>query len=56
MPIEIREIVIKTVIVSEVQTSERTIDREVLYSLRKTLLGECKRMIEERMTRKSYHR
>lgn len=56
MPVEIREIVIKTTIISEVRTSDRNMDKEVLQAFKKSLLGECKRMIAECMVRKSYHR
>jgi hypothetical protein len=56
MPIEIREIIIKT----EISTGERkgtgTIKDKDLNALKKQLLEECKRMISETSKKQTYKR
>ncbi|MFT3795829.1 DUF5908 family protein [Flavobacterium sp.] len=55
MPIEIREIVIKTEIASKEAGSAALRENEILL-LRKQLLEECRRIIAEKTKRNTYKR
>ncbi|MCX6318967.1 MAG: DUF5908 family protein [Bacteroidetes bacterium] len=56
MPVEIRELIIKTEIVSGKKTDANHISAQTLAALRRQLLAECKRMLAEENKKKQYHR
>ncbi len=56
MPVEIREIIIKTEIFTTDRNYSAGIKEEDLHSLKKLLLEECKRIITERTNKNSYKR
>jgi hypothetical protein len=56
MPIEIRELIIKTEIVSVNTKYSSGIKEKELSILRKQLLEECKRLISEKNQENSYKR
>ncbi|QSW89343.1 MULTISPECIES: DUF5908 family protein [Flavobacterium] len=56
MPIEIRELVIKTEIVSSHNKSNSAAKEKELSLLRKQVLEECKRLISEKNQENSYKR
>lgn len=56
MPIEIRELIIKTEITSGVKRDSRAIKDKELNLLKKQLMEECKRLISENMQKRSYKR
>lgn len=56
MPIEIREIVIKTEISSTAQNNAGTIREKDLNMLKRQLLEECKRIISETSKKQTYKR
>lgn len=55
MPVEIRELVIKTEIVSG-NTKQHTFNDKEVQALRKQLLEECRRLITETTREKRYKR
>ncbi|MEP6932273.1 MAG: DUF5908 family protein [Flavobacterium sp.] len=56
MPIEIRELIIKTEIVSTNTRNSAVVKEKELSLLRKQLLEECKRLIAEKNQVNSYKR
>jgi nitrogenase molybdenum-iron protein alpha/beta subunit len=56
MPIEIREIIIKTEISSGGKQTSSALKEEDIHFFRKQLLEECKRMIAEKTKKNSYKR
>lgn len=56
MPIEIRELIIKTEISSRNKVNDVSIKETEFYHLKKQLLEECKRMITEKTKKNSYKR
>ncbi|WGH75702.1 DUF5908 family protein [Tenacibaculum tangerinum] len=56
MPVEIRELVIKTEIKSVEQHTTSTIAEHRLNELKTELIESCKRMITESTKRKAYNR
>lgn len=56
MPIEIRELIIKTEIVSKDSFKDSNANETEIQLLKKQLLEECKRMIAERTKKNSYKR
>jgi len=56
MPIEIRELIIKTEISSRVSFNDTTIKEAETHLLKKQLLEECRRMIAERTKKNSHKR
>jgi hypothetical protein len=56
MPIEIREIIIKTEITSSGHTRQGRVNEKELGMFRKQLLEECKRMISGKTKKNSYKR
>lgn len=56
MPIEIRELIIKTEISSRDKQAATSIKEEDIYFLKKQLLEECKRLISEKTKKNSYKR
>ncbi|CAM1356304.1 DUF5908 family protein [Tenacibaculum halocynthiae] len=55
MPVEIRELIIKTEIKTEVDKRSSLNDNEV-YLLKEELVEMCKRMLSEEIKRTSYRR
>jgi Family of unknown function (DUF5908) len=56
MPIEIRELIIRTEISSRDKTDDTPIKEAEMYLLKKQLLEECKRLIAEKTKRTLYKR
>lgn len=56
MPIEIRELIIKTEIVSKDSFKDNNAKEVEILLLKKQLLEECRRMIAERTKKSSYKR
>ena len=56
MPIEIRELVIKTEIKSAMQSASASHQRQDMSRLRNELLETCKRMISESHKKEKYKR
>lgn len=56
MPIEIRELIIKTEIFSGTKHSPSSIKEEDIVFFKKQLLEECKRMISEKTKKHNYKR
>ena len=56
MPVEIREIIIKTEIASATREHSASVKEKDLSTLKKHLLEECKRMITEHTKRNNYKR
>ena len=56
MPIEIREIVIKTEIFSSGKGPSAGIKEKELNTLKRALLDECKKMVAEQGKKNSYQR
>ena len=56
MPIEIRELIIKTEISSRDKSDDAPIKEAEMYVLKKQLLEECKRMIVEKTKKSIYKR
>lgn len=56
MPVEIREIIIKTEIVSGTREHSGSVKEKDINTLKKQLLEECKRLIAEQTKRNNYKR
>ncbi len=56
MPIEIRELIIKTEIASRDRSADTVIKETEMHILKKQLLEECKRMITEKTRKNLYKR
>lgn len=56
MPVEIRELVIRTEVLSAARAHSSAVKEKDLTILRRQILEECRRMISERTTRSIYKR
>ncbi|NHN24931.1 hypothetical protein FIA58_004500 [Flavobacterium jejuense] len=56
MPIEIRELIIKTEISSRDSFIDNSVKETEIHLLKKQLLEECRRMIAEKTKKNSYKR
>lgn len=56
MPVEIRELVIKTEIRSKPVQAEAQLDKEQLKQLKQQIVGECKQMLKNQFNKNSFNR
>lgn len=56
MPVEIRELVIRTEVLSAARTRAGTVKEKDLAMLRRQIMEECRRMIGERTSKTIYKR